>query len=67
MFTKKDVIYLMDEGLSILVRERAMLSRVGNREIQGEILQNRALWRIFGPKKEEVKGEWRRLHYEELH
>jgi hypothetical protein len=24
---------------------------VGNREIQGEILQNRALWRIFCPKE----------------
>jgi len=36
-------------------------------EIQGEILQNRALWRTFGPKKEEVRGEWRRLHNEELY
>lgn len=27
-----------------------MLSRVGNRESQGEILQNRALWKIFDPK-----------------
>jgi hypothetical protein len=33
-----------------------MLSRVGNREIQGEILQNRALWRIFGPKGGGKKG-----------
>jgi hypothetical protein len=40
---------------------------VGNREIQGEILQNRALWGIFGPKKEEVRREWRRLHNEELY
>jgi hypothetical protein len=23
------------------------------------------LWRIFGPKRDEVKGEWRRLHNEE--
>jgi NAD(P)H-nitrite reductase large subunit len=23
--------------------------------------------RIFGPKKEEVAGDWRRLHNEELH
>jgi len=22
--------------------------------------------RIFGPRKDEVTGEWRRLHYEEL-
>jgi hypothetical protein len=25
------------------------------------------LRRIFGPKREEVTGEWRRLHYEELY
>jgi hypothetical protein len=25
------------------------------------------LRRIFGPEREEVEGEWRRLHNEELH
>jgi hypothetical protein len=30
------------------------------------LLENRVLKRIFGPKKEEVIGEWRRLHNEEL-
>jgi hypothetical protein len=25
------------------------------------------LWRIFGPKWDEVTGEWRKLHNEELH
>jgi hypothetical protein len=25
------------------------------------------LRRIFGPKRDEVKGEWRKLHNEELH
>jgi PAS domain-containing protein len=29
--------------------------------------ENRALRRIFGPKREEVAGDWRRLHNEELH
>jgi hypothetical protein len=28
---------------------------------------NRALRRIFGPKKDEVTGGWRKLHNEELH
>jgi hypothetical protein len=28
--------------------------------------ENRVLRRIFGPKKEEVVGGWRRLHNEEL-
>jgi hypothetical protein len=30
------------------------------------ILENRVLKRIFGPKKEEVAGGWRRLHNEAL-
>jgi hypothetical protein len=30
-------------------------------------LENRELRRIFGPKREEVAGGWRRLHNEELH
>jgi hypothetical protein len=29
--------------------------------------KNRVLRRIFGPKREEVAGGWRRLHNEELH
>jgi hypothetical protein len=29
--------------------------------------ENRVLRRIFGPKKHEVTGEWRKLHNEELH
>jgi hypothetical protein len=28
---------------------------------------DRVLRKIFGPKKEEVAGGWRRLHNEELH
>jgi hypothetical protein len=30
------------------------------------VFENRVLRRIFGPKKDEVTGEWRRLHNEEL-
>jgi hypothetical protein len=30
------------------------------------VLENRVLRRIFGPKRDEVTGEWRRLHNEEL-
>jgi hypothetical protein len=29
--------------------------------------ENRVLRRIFGPKSDEVTGEWRKLHNEELH
>jgi hypothetical protein len=31
------------------------------------MFENRVPRRIFGPKKEEVAGGWRRLHNEELH
>jgi hypothetical protein len=31
------------------------------------IFENRVLRRIFGPKRDEVMGGWRKLHNEELH
>jgi hypothetical protein len=31
------------------------------------VFENRVLRKIFGPKREEVAGGWRRLHNEELH
>jgi hypothetical protein len=30
------------------------------------VFENRLLRRIFGPKRDEVTGEWRKLHNEEL-
>jgi hypothetical protein len=31
------------------------------------VFENRVLRKIFGPKRDEVTGEWRRLHKEELY
>jgi hypothetical protein len=31
------------------------------------VFENRVLTRIFGPKRDEVTGGWRKLHNEELH
>lgn len=31
------------------------------------VFEDRVLRKIFGPKKGEIMGEWRRLHNEELH
>jgi hypothetical protein len=31
------------------------------------VFENRVLRRIFGPKRNEVTGQWRKLHNEELH
>jgi hypothetical protein len=30
------------------------------------VFENRVLMRIFGPKRDKVTGEWRRLHKEEI-
>jgi hypothetical protein len=31
------------------------------------VFENRVLRRVFGPKMDEVTGEWTKLHNEELH
>jgi hypothetical protein len=31
------------------------------------VFENRVLRRIFGPKRDKVTGEWRRLHNKELY
>jgi hypothetical protein len=38
------------------------LSHYGKR-----VFENRVLRKLFGPKKVEVAGGWRRMHNEELH
>jgi hypothetical protein len=45
------------ETLSLTPREKHRLG----------LFENRVLRRIFGPKREEVTGEWRKLRNEELH
>jgi hypothetical protein len=36
-------------------------------EYRLRVFENRVLRRIFGPKRDEVMGEWRKLHSGELH
>jgi hypothetical protein len=36
-------------------------------ECRLRVFENRVLMGIFGPKEDEVTGEWRRLHNEELY
>jgi hypothetical protein len=45
------------ETLSLTLREEHRL----------RVFENRVLRRIFGPMRDEVTGEWRKLHNEELH
>ena len=44
------------ETWSLTLREERRLS----------VFENRVLRRIFGPERDEVTGEWRKLHIEEL-
>jgi hypothetical protein len=37
------------------------------REEHRRVFENKVLRRIFGPRKDEVTGGWRKLHNEELH
>jgi hypothetical protein len=43
--------------LSLTLREEQRL----------QVFENRMLRRIFGPKRDEVTGDWRKLHNEKLH
>jgi hypothetical protein len=36
-------------------------------EYRMKVFENRVLRRIFEPERDEVTGEWRKLHNEELH
>jgi hypothetical protein len=45
------------ETLSLMLRKEHRL----------RVFENRVLWRIFGPKRDEVTGGWRKLLNEELH
>jgi hypothetical protein len=47
---------LPNNGLIMVTREEHRL----------RVFENRVLRRIFGPKRDEVTGEWRKLHNEEL-
>jgi hypothetical protein len=42
-------------------------SRILREECRLRVFENKMLRRIFGPKRDEVTGEWRRLHNKELY
>jgi len=50
------VVFYECETWSLTLREERKL----------RVLENMVLRRIFGPRRDEVTGEWRRLHNEEL-
>jgi hypothetical protein len=53
--------------LPVVLYGRETWSLTLREEHRLRVFENRVLKRIFGPKRDEVTGEWRKLHIEELH
>jgi hypothetical protein len=53
--------------LPVVLYGRETWSLILREEHRLRVSENRVLRRIFGPKRDEVRGEWRKLHNEELH
>jgi hypothetical protein len=53
--------------LSVVLYGRETWSLTLREEHRLRVFENRVLRIIFGPKRDEVTGEWRKLHNEELH
>ena len=59
LYTYYVCVYVFNYGcgtLSLTLREKRRL----------RVFENRVLMRVFEPKRDEVTGEWRKLHNEEL-
>jgi hypothetical protein len=54
-------------GNRVILYGRETWSLTLREEHKVKLFENRVLRRIFGPKRDEVTGEWRKLHSEELH
>jgi hypothetical protein len=52
--------------LPVVLYECESWSLTLREEHRPKIFENRVLRRIFGPKRDEVTGRWRKLHNEEL-
>ena len=52
--------------LAVVLYEYETWSLTLREESRVKVFENRMLRRIFGPKRDEVAGEWRKLHNEEL-
>jgi hypothetical protein len=53
--------------LPVLLYRCKTLSNKLNEEHGLRVSENRVLWKTFGPKMDEVTGEWRKLHNKEFH
>jgi hypothetical protein len=55
------------QNLAVVLHGCETWSLILREEFRLRVFENRVLRRIFGPKRDEVTGEWRRLHNEELY
>jgi hypothetical protein len=53
--------------MAVLGFELRLPSYTLKQENKLRVFENRVMRRIFGPKRDEVRRQWRRLHKEELH
>jgi hypothetical protein len=53
--------------LAVVLYRREIWSLTLREEHRLGVFENTVLRRIFGPKRNEVMGDWRKLHDEELH
>jgi hypothetical protein len=58
---------MISEFLSPVSKLPVTLTLSLRKETGLRVFENRVLRRIFGPKRDEVTGEWRRLHNKELY
>ena len=52
--------------MTVVLYEYEIWSLTLREERRLRVTENRELRRIFGPKRDEVTGEWRKLHNEDL-
>jgi hypothetical protein len=53
--------------MQLLQLQGETISHKLRKETRLRVFENRVLRRIFGPKRHEGTGDWRKLHKEELH
>jgi hypothetical protein len=72
LYDKYDIVkFIKDDKLKLIILpvvlyacETRSLSLREERRLR--VFKNRVLRRVFGPKRDKVTGEWRKLHNEEL-
>jgi hypothetical protein len=76
-FVSESFVVLLSKNVKVKIHKTIILSVVLcgcetwsftlREEHRLRVFENRVLRRIFGPMRDEVTGEWKKLHSEELH